>query len=166
MGPFALTSSTFWYQFLWIWIELGCVRMQKSDLDHTSLLMIKTMGPKSSSVALRHSVPPGFENRLLRPHYKNLFDKWGIQGQEGHNCPTKSNFNPSLAAQANLVPPAISRARSSLGSYTPTKYALPHHPKIEHTIQKMRKPSHECIHEYIATTPQFDMQGHQIFPTY
>lgn len=30
----------------------------------------------------------------------------------------------------------------------------------------MREPLREYIHEYIATTPQYDKQGHQIFPTY
>ena len=120
------------------------------------------MGPKSSFVVLRHSVPPGFENRLLGPHYKNLFDKWGTQGQEGQHCPMKATFRPTPMR----VPPAVSRPETILGPCTPMKHNPPRPSTMARTNLTMREPLREYIHEYIATTPQYDKQGHQIFPTY
>ena len=95
-------------------------------------------------------------------------DKWGILGHEGHTCPTNSNLTSSHVAQAHLVPTTTSRPTTILGPYVPMKNSLPHqqaHARANNS-RNMRESSNEHVHEYIATTPQYDKQGHKIFPTY
>ena len=64
------------------------------------------------------------------------------------------------------VSPAVSRPETILGPCTPMKHNPPRPSTMARTNMIMREPLREYIHEYIATTPQYDKQGHQIFPTY
>ena len=132
---------------------------------YESLPMMKAMGPKPPYVALTHSVPPGFEDRapILRPRYKNLCDQWGIQGHEGPNCLTKSNCHTTAT---HFVSPTAPHFMTTLASSLAMKNSLPRQPTIKPNTQIRREPRHEYIHEYIATTPQYDEQGHHLFPTY